>query len=90
MTINTSDPNTFYSKAKKFIDKYWKEHGYSPSIAEIRGAVGANSNSTIVNVLGRMRAEGVILDTTADGKNGSHAFSRKIVPTWIYKKITEA
>lgn len=45
---------------REFIEDFWREHGYSPSIIEIGEAVGILSPNSVRSHLQRMVLDGVI------------------------------
>ena len=66
----------------EFINRYWHEHGNSPSIRDITNAgVGVKSTSTVDFHLGVMEQSGDILPRDA-------GLSRFIVPVWVKDKLS--
>ena len=43
-----------------FIEFYWDEHGYAPSVRDICAALGFNSPATVAHYLRRMREQGLV------------------------------
>ena len=70
----------YKSKVVACIDKFWKEHHYSPSIRDICRQCGVPSTSYVRQVLTSLQEEGMLSMT------GSVA--RSIVPRWVAERLT--
>ena len=44
----------------RFIDSYWNEKGYAPSVRDICAALGFKSPATVAHYLRRMREQGFV------------------------------
>ena len=44
----------------RFIDSYWNEKGYAPSVRDICAAIGFKSPATAAHHLRRMREQGLV------------------------------
>ncbi len=63
---NRSEENA--KNIMEYIVSYIKEHGYSPSVREIRDGVGLNSTSTVQNYLNKLLKSG---ELETDAKKGT-------------------
>ncbi len=69
------------AKIMDFIDTYWRENGFSPTLRDIVNAgVGVTSTNTITYQLSVLEATGEILPR----KPG---LPRSIVPKWVMENI---
>lgn len=62
-----------------FINKFWQERCYSPSIREICIGCGMPSTSHVAFVIESLRKEGVL--------TVQRFTSRSIVPQWVVEKL---
>lgn len=60
---------------------YQATHGYAPTVAEIRKALGVNSHVQVVRPLNELRRKGYVVDLRREGKNGHAALAPDDDPT---------
>lgn len=68
-------------KVRSFIDAFWRENNYSPSLREIMQSVGVPSSSHTAYIVRKLAKKGHVIYT--------EKISRGIVPVWV-KQVLEA